>query len=413
MKKTTSFLSSSLLGSLALSVAAGAALTACGLFDRGPAAPSTAMGANASAAGAAVAPGATTLLPQAQRISDQAIAADQRTYQALQGRIKALNDSGRPVRDYHLSKAQCWLDVSFHEYTRNDRSAFPQAAMDESRKLVAAMEQQVTPLPMDTPLVNGAAELRPDLWERANALRGHRGFQCAQQKVACAEVELVHAGNEHNQQQWRHAKPYVQIAEDLLGEARLLAASCLPPAPPPVLVPAPRTVAPPAAPPASPPAPLVTPTSGPVVAPISITPQPVPRPITQSVQLSTQVLFDFDKADARNMRPNTVADLRALVSKIKAEGLVVQSVSLSGFADRMKTAVATGYNQRLSERRVSTVSAELQRLGFDAGVIKAVAGGDSQQVADCPAQRFKSKAALEECLLPNRRVEVVVQAVKP
>ncbi len=400
----------SAVSTLVLGAAAAAVLSACGLFDRGPApqagaaasganaATSTSAGAAAATAGAA--PGAT-LLPQADRISDQAIAADQRTYQAMQGRIKSLNDGGRPLRDYHLSKAQCWLDVSFHEYTRNDRSAFPQAALDESRKLVAAMEQNLTP-PMDTPLVNGAAQLRPDLWERASALRGHRGFQCAQQKVACAEVELVHAGNEYNQQQWRHAKPYVQIAEDLLGEARLLAANCLPPAPPAVVVPV-----------APPPPPVAPPTPGPVGAPLSMAPPPPPKPVVQPVQLRSQVLFDFDKSDPRNMRPNTVADVRQMVAKIKAEGLVVKSVRLAGFADRMKTAVATGYNLRLSERRVNTVAAELKRLGIDSGVITVSAGGDSQQVVDCSAQKFKRKADLEECLLPNRRVEVLVEAVKP
>ncbi|MCE2909429.1 MAG: hypothetical protein LW712_11355, partial [Burkholderiaceae bacterium] len=165
----------------------------------------------------------TQLNPPAARISDRAIQADHRAYEALQGRIKGLNDRGRPVRDYHLAKAQCWLDVSFHEYTRNDRGAFPQAALTESEKLIVGMEQGAAPLPMDTPLVAGAARLRPDLWARAEVLRGHAGWQCAQAKAACAEVELVHAGNEINQQQWRHAKPYVQIAEDLLGEAQALA----------------------------------------------------------------------------------------------------------------------------------------------------------------------------------------------
>ena len=79
----------------------------------------------------------TTLTPPAQRISDEAISADQAAYEGLQARIKALNDRGRLVRDHHLSKAQCWLDVSFQEYTRNDRSAFPQGALAESEKLIA------------------------------------------------------------------------------------------------------------------------------------------------------------------------------------------------------------------------------------------------------------------------------------
>ena len=136
---------------------------------------------------------ATQLTPAAQRISDQAIQADHDAFKGLQGRLHQLNERGLPVRNYHLSKAQCWLDVSLHEYTRNDRSAFPQAAMTESEKLIVALESQASPLPMDTPLVNDAARLRPDLWARTEALKQHPGFKCAAQQVACSEVELVHA----------------------------------------------------------------------------------------------------------------------------------------------------------------------------------------------------------------------------
>ena len=98
--------------------------------------------------------------------------------------------------------------------------------MSESEKLIASMEGHAEPPPSETPLANGAARLRPDLWERAQALKQGAGFSCAAQKTACAEVELVHAGNEFNQQQWRHAKPYVQIAEEALAEAKTLASQC-------------------------------------------------------------------------------------------------------------------------------------------------------------------------------------------
>ena len=178
---------------------------------------------------------AARLAPADARISDQVISRDQAIYEAVQRRIEGLNDAGRPVRDYALAKAQCWLDASFHEYTRNDRGAFPQAALAESEKLVAAMETRppaealALALAQDTPRVNGAIRLRPDLWAAAAALKGAAGFACAQQKTACAEVELAHAGNEYDQQRWRHAQPYVQIAEDLLGEAAVLAARCAAP----------------------------------------------------------------------------------------------------------------------------------------------------------------------------------------
>jgi len=331
----------------------------------------------------------TTLTPPAQRISDEAISADQAAYEGLQGRIKALNDRGRPVRDLHLAKAQCWLDVSFQEYTRNDRSAFPQGALAESEKLIAAMERGASPLPMDTPLVNGAARLRPDLWAQAEGLRTHAGWRCAQAKAACAEVELVHAGNEHNQQGWRHAKPYVQIAEDLVAEANAQAAACVPP---PVAVAAP--------------APVVM--AAPVPAPVA------PTVITREVyRLVSQVVFNFDRHTAQDMRPASVQQLDGLLAKLRSDGLSVDSVRVIGHADRLNGTGKSDYNQQLSERRAATVRAYLVEHGLKAEQIQADAKGDSQPVEACatmPAKGQQAAPRLQECLLPNRRVEVQVNA---
>jgi outer membrane protein OmpA-like peptidoglycan-associated protein len=321
--------------------------------------------------------GTAQLKPASARISDQAIQADHRTYEAVQARIKGLNDRGRPVRDYHLAKAQCWLDVSFHEYTRNDRSDFPQAALGEAEKLIVAMEQGATP-GNDTPLVNGAARLRPDLWQHATGLRGHAGFRCVAHKIACAEVELVHAGNEFNQQQWRHAKPYVQIAEDLIGEAQAGAEACLPPPAPP-----------------APPVPLV-----------------VPPVVERLIEMTASVLFAFDKSDAASIRPVSRAQLDALARRLQADKLSVVSVKLVGHADRLNSTGQADYNQRLSEQRAATIRAELSRLGIDTSRISVSASGDTQQVQAC-SERFKSRAELEECLLPNRRVDVVVTVRQP
>ncbi len=317
---------------------------------------------------------ATQLKPAAERISDAAIAADQQAYETLQGRIKGLNDKGRLVRDYHLSKAQCWLDVSFHEYTRNDRSAFPQEAMTESEKLIVGMEKGAK-LGTETPLVNGAARLRPDLWERATKIHGTRGFICAQHKLACSEVELVHAGNEFNQQQWRHAKPYVQIAEDLMVEAEALAKSC------PELAPA-EVVAPPVVP-------------------------PVVLPPVREVELGAHVVFNFDKFTEGDIRSYSLAQLESLVARIKRDKLEVVSIGLSGHADRLNGTGQSDYNQRLSEKRVATVRDILVRLGIDAKRISTVARGDQQQVEACRSG-YRSQAELQECLLPNRRVEVTI-----
>ena len=299
----------------------------------------------------------TRLNPQEKRITVEAIHVDLQGYEATQGRIQALNAAGRPVRDYHLSKAQCWLDVSFHEYTRNDRSDFPQAALDESVKLIAGMEQGVSPLPTDTPLVNDARYQRQDLWRRLRALQGTPGFACAQQAVACGEVELVHAGNEFNQQQWRHAKPYIQIAEELVNDAESMARQC----------------------------------EAPAAAPAAKLP------------LVANILFEFDRDGRGDIRAASLQDLDRALARAGEEGLVVERVELVGHADRLQ-GLGADHNEALSARRARTVQALLVERGIDAGRISYAYRGDTEQVQQCDG--VKPRAALRECLLPNRRVEV-------
>ncbi len=346
------------------------------------AAKSAALGAALCLALGSLASAQTLLAPADARISDAAIHADYQSYQALQARIHQLNEAGVPVRNYHLSKAQCWLDVSLHEYTRNDRSAFPQAALSESEKLIVALETKATPLPMDTPLVNGAARLRPDLWERSAALLQASGFACASQQLACAEVELVHAGNEFNQQQWRHAKPYVQIAEELLAEGSAAAAACAP------VVPVESAGA----------APLPPPVAAPV-------PTAAPQPSTRLFSLSVAVLFDFNQSTPEHIRAFSRAELDALLARIQSEGITVDSLRLVGFADRLNRTGDKAYNQKLSERRVNTVRELLVAQGLVVSGTVVDAKGDTVPVAACTGA-FKSQVDTEECLLPNRRVEV-------
>ena len=317
----------------------------------------TAIAAALSLAGSAFAAD-VALRPEGERTSDAAIHADHGAYAGVQQRIHALNEGGRPVRDYHLSKAQCWLDVSFHEYTRNDRSDFTQAALDESVKLVVAMEAKAEPLPMDTPLVNDAARLRPDLWERFGALKQHAGFRCAQQLVACGEVELVHAGNEYNQQQWRHAKPYVQIAEENLAEATAAAEACVPP----------------------------------------------PAPVrVERIVLNASALFRFDRSAEADLLPQGRAELDALAAKLGEAYASVESITLVGHTDRLGS---EAYNDRLSQARADTVKAYLQGKGIAAD-ITAIGRGEAVPVKDCPGGDIATRA-LTECLQPNRRVEVTI-----
>jgi OOP family OmpA-OmpF porin len=331
-----------------------------------------------------------TLTPVAKRITDESVYADHQRYAAVQARIKSLNDAGRRASDYHLAKAQCWLDVSFHEYTRNDRSSFPQDAMSEAVKLVRGMETKLTPeqIGFDTPLVNSAARLRNDLWARLTALKKNDGFVCVQNKVACAEVELVHAGNEYNQQQWRHANPYIQIAEDLTVEAETASSACMPNKAP---------------------------------QPVSMEPQAQPKPITAATppapvapvvlakpfSLSARVLFNFDKGDGASIRESSMAALNELIGKTKAQGARIEKLVVTGHADQLNATGNTLYNTELAKARTETVRQILLSNGIRAELIELKSMADAQPIAYCP-QKFKRLVDLQECLLPNRRVEVLI-----
>ncbi|NKI69482.1 OmpA family protein [Collimonas pratensis] len=324
----------------------------------------TAMIALALAACAQTAPNPPapgTLAAQQDRISDGVIDRDYGVYRETQQRIKALNDGGRRVADYQLSKAQCWLDVSFHEYSRNDRGGFPQAALSESQRIIGALEAGQD-AGWATPLVNHAEKLRPDLWARYDALKQAAGFSCAAQQTACGEVELVHAGNEIHDAGWRHAKPYIQIAEDLAGGAEKSAAGC-----------------------GTPPKPIVA------VQPEKIT-------------LSADALFQFDKSDSKDLLPKGRAELDDLAQKLATRKVTVTAIKVTGYTDRLGSAA---YNQRLSLARANTVKRYLQDHGVTAPIGVEGRGLQDQLVA-CTG--VKPRPALLACLQPNRRVEVTISA---
>lgn len=351
----------------------------------------------------ALLPAQTTLAAPHARIDDRSIDADLAAFEQVQSRIRAVNDAGRPLRDAHLARAQCWLDTAFHEYTRNDRGPWPQAALDQAVQLLAALEQRREP-PGDTPLVAGAERLRPDLWARSAALRGHAGAACAMARAACAEVELVHAGHEQVQLGWRHARPYVQIAEDLIDEAEAQARACAvpPAAAAPAPVPSPTRVA--AAPAA---VAAATPPAVPTPAPVTLT---VREP--GEVLLVTHVVFRVDRHSLADIPAGGLEVLRTVVQRLRDDGLQLQQVRLSGHADRLQSPSRPGHNQWLSEQRVAAVRDHLVSLGLPAALMRTEAVGDRQPRTRCDGPALAG-AALHACLLPDRRVEVTLVARRP
>jgi OOP family OmpA-OmpF porin len=336
---------------------------------------------------------AQDLKPVADRHSDQVIVADTQAYKNWQARIKGLNDKGVRVGDYYLSKAQCWLDVSLHEYTRNDRSAFPQLALQQGALIVQALESGTSTNPgQQTPLLNDADLLRADLWARFAKMKSAPGFSCAAQKIACAEVELVHAGNEHKQLGWRHANPYIQMAEDLLQHAEAAAAECNAASAVALCAPAPVAACAPVTP--------VIPATAPVIVVKATTTN------AEHISLAADALFAFDKSALPDLLPAGRAKIDDMMRKLDLAYARIERIKLTGFTDRLG---GIAYNQALSERRSATVRDYIKSQGYR-GEILTDGKGKAGQLLAC--EGVQPLAKLRDCLQPNRRVEIEVIGVK-
>jgi OmpA-OmpF porin, OOP family len=150
-----------------------------------------------------------------------------------------------------------------------------------------------------------------------------------------------------------------------------------------------------------PPVAVAAPPPTPAPAPVVV---PPPRPVIQKLTLSTDVLFDFNKAE---LKDSGKARLDQLAAEIKDAD--VDEIVARGHADRI---ASEEYNQKLSEQRAQAVKDYLAQKGAKAKTITANGKGESQPVTgeDCKklgAERAANKK-LVDCLQPDRRVEIEV-----
>jgi OmpA-OmpF porin, OOP family len=156
------------------------------------------------------------------------------------------------------------------------------------------------------------------------------------------------------------------------------------PAPPVVVAPPPPSPQPTLAPP--PPAPVAT-------TPPPPPPQPVRR--TQSLTLGADATFDTGKAD---LKPEGRSKLDDLAAKLKAPGVTLDSMTVTGHTDSVGSAAS---NQRLSERRADAVKSYLVTQGIDGSKIRTQGKGLTQPVADNKTAAGRAQ---------NRRVDVEINA---
>jgi OOP family OmpA-OmpF porin len=128
---------------------------------------------------------------------------------------------------------------------------------------------------------------------------------------------------------------------------------------------------------------------------------PAPPPIIEQISLSSDVLFEFNKAD---LRPAGQQKLDEIADRLK--GANVQQVLAIGHADRIGS---DDYNQQLSEKRAEAVKNYLAQKGVDQNRVRSEGRGESEPVTGDQCKGNKPNAKLIACLQPDRRVDIEVR----
>jgi OOP family OmpA-OmpF porin len=127
-------------------------------------------------------------------------------------------------------------------------------------------------------------------------------------------------------------------------------------------------------------------------------PEP-PRMVIQKVSLSTDVLFDFNKAELKDAGKQKLDELASQIKDAKVEEIVVV-----GHADRIGSET---YNEKLSEARAQSVKGYLAERGATTNAITAQGKGESAPVTGDQCKKMAGKKLIE-CLEPDRRVEIEI-----
>ncbi|MDE3973436.1 porin OmpA [Glaesserella parasuis] len=131
-----------------------------------------------------------------------------------------------------------------------------------------------------------------------------------------------------------------------------------------------------------------------------------PEVVTKNFAFSSDVLFDFGKA---NLKPAAAQTLDAVHTEIVNLGLANPAVQVNGYTDRIGKDAA---NLTLSQKRAETVANYIVSKGVNPANVTAVGYGEANPVTGITCDAVKGRKALITCLAPDRRVEIQVQGSK-
>lgn len=316
----------------------------------------------------------------------------------LQRRVDKLAFGPFGPNGYTLSKARAWLDMALVEYYQQERTGIVQDAIAQATALLDALSDNPMFIGHDTAQPEASEKVRPDLWEKADALKKRGNLTCGGRKIAELEVQLVWTGHYKWESGWSHAEPSARIAENLAYEAQF------------EFDPSPCTAF------AKIPAPAIAKLPTPALASLpatAVAELPAPKAVKPATSIERRTLpTDLMFAYARSSLSDEYMKYRGneYLNKIVAElqsWKTLKKIQIIGHTDRLgKEANIT----RIALERAEQIKSYFVSQGIPAGLIEAKGVGATQPKVSCPEQR--DTRAMIKCLQPNRRIEMIIEGVR-
>lgn len=147
--------------------------------------------------------------------------------------------------------------------------------------------------------------------------------------------------------------------------------------------------------------------SNPITSAPPVPPAPISTQQLQTFSLQSDLLFAHDSAVLTPAGQQAVVQL---YQKLRSQGADKLSMTVKGYTD------STGpdsYNQLLSMQRAQAVVDVLMKEGMRSDSIKVEGRGEREPVTGTQCESIEARAALIECLAPDRRVVVEVSGQVP
>jgi outer membrane protein OmpA-like peptidoglycan-associated protein len=253
---------------------------------------------------------------------------------------------------YRPAKVLAWLDFAMHELLEQDRIGIVEQSVAEAERLLAATTTEAA---FETPSPTGTERVREDLWAKTTELKKSKNFGCAAREIAQLEVQLIWAGHEKWESGWAHARPAMEVAENLAYEAEMAQRACAPQA---------RDV--------------------------------------EKISISGDALFPLNKDDVKHITAEGRERLAAFANDLKT-WKSIERIVVVGHTDRLGS---PAYNDGLSRRRAENIRAYLIHNDLPAERIVAAGHGGRSPLVQCADGT--GRRALVDCLQANRRVEIMV-----